>query len=162
MSIRRAILLTRLVVGVTSLIPAPAQARARDTDRPISGIGLLTNTVNLQAQTFVAEGWGRLTHLGKNTSHTEGTITPTGPNTSTTSGTTTFVAANGDVVSATMTGTATVNGPTFLTFTFIGGTGRFAHASGTMTSEGVMNLVSFDGVTAVLVGNRTLTGHISY
>ena len=31
-----------------------------------------------------------------------------------------------------------------------------------MTSEGVMHLVSFVGVTAVLEGDRTLTGHISY
>jgi hypothetical protein len=61
-----------------------------------------------------------------------------------------------------MAGTGTVNGPTFLTFTFTGGTGRFEDASGTMTSEGVMNLVSFVGGIAVLVGNRTLTGRISY
>jgi hypothetical protein len=56
MAIPRAILLTSLVVAVTYLIPTAAQAKARGTDRPISGIGLVTNTLNVQTQTFVAEG----------------------------------------------------------------------------------------------------------
>jgi hypothetical protein len=58
-------------------------------------------------------------------------------------GTRTFTAANGDELHATVAGTSTPIGPGLIgfsaTFTFTGGTGRFAHASGTAQGEGVGN-----------------------
>jgi hypothetical protein len=58
-------------------------------------------------------------------------------------GTRTFTAANGDELYATAAGTSTPIGPGLIgfsaTFTFTGGTGRFANASGSAQGNGVAN-----------------------
>jgi hypothetical protein len=71
------------------------------------------------------------------------------------SGERTFTAANSDVLRAVHVGTSTPVGPGLISFratmTFVGGTGRFANATGHATGWGVANLVTrtsvatFDG-----------------
>lgn len=62
------------------------------------------------------------------------------------SGERTFTAANGDVLRATHAGTSAPGGPGLVNFvttiTIVGGTGRFANATGQMTGEGTANLIT--------------------
>jgi hypothetical protein len=62
------------------------------------------------------------------------------------SGERTFTAANGDVLRATHAGRSGPRGPGLIgfttTITFVGGTGRFANATGQMTGEGTANLIT--------------------
>jgi hypothetical protein len=74
-------------------------------------------------------------------------------------GTRTLTAANGDELYATVAGTSAPVGPGLIgfsaTFTFTGGTGRFANASGSAQGDGVANQVT--QTTTVRI-----EGHISY
>jgi len=67
----------------------------------------------------------------------------------------TFTTANGDVLRAVGTGTNTPNGPGKVTFVatinFVGGTGRFAAATGSARSEGEADLIARTS-TSVLNG----------
>ncbi len=58
----------------------------------------------------------------------------------------TFTAANGDLMYADVVGTSTPIGPGLIgftgTFTFTGGTGRFANASGTAVGTGIANQIT--------------------
>ena len=62
------------------------------------------------------------------------------------SGERTFTAANGDMLYAVHAGTSAPGGPGLVRFvttiTFVGGTGRFANATGRMTGEGTANLIT--------------------
>ena len=62
------------------------------------------------------------------------------------SGERTFTAANGDVLRAVHAGTSAPSGPGLVSFvttiTFVGGTGRFANATGQMTGAGTANLLT--------------------
>ena len=81
------------------------------------------------------------------------------------SGERTFTAANGDVLRAVHSGTSTPAGPGrvgFLaTLTFVGGTGRFAHATGQAQATGTATLatrtasVTFDGWIAYDASDRS-------
>ncbi len=75
------------------------------------------------------------------------------------SGERTFTAANGDVLRATHEGTSAVTGPGRVSFTatltFVGGTGRFAHATGQATARGSASL-------ATSTASFTLDGWIAY
>ena len=57
-----------------------------------------------------------------------------------------FTAANGDVLYAVHAGTSAPGGPGLVRFvttiTFVGGSGRFANATGRMTGEGTANLIT--------------------
>ena len=62
------------------------------------------------------------------------------------SGERTFTAANGDLLRAVHAGRSAPSGPGLVSFvttlTFVGGTGRFANATGQMTGEGTANLIT--------------------
>ena len=62
------------------------------------------------------------------------------------SGERTFTAANGDILRAVHSGTSAPSGPGLVSFvttiTFVGGTGRFANATGQMTGAGTANLIT--------------------
>ena len=62
------------------------------------------------------------------------------------SGERTFTAANGDVLRAVHAGRSAPAGPGLVSFTtlitFVGGTGRFANATGQMTGAGTANLIT--------------------
>lgn len=84
----------------------------------------------------LAEGTGNATHLGRFTwefPHVVNQAIRVG------SGTYVFTAANGDTVTAEVTGTATLVAPGILVTTetgpITGGTGRFAGATGTITTQ---------------------------
>ena len=66
--------------------------------------------------------------------------------TGTQNGTRTFTAANGDVLYAVNSGTSSPGGPGLVNFvttiTIVGGTGRFANATGQMTGPGTANLLT--------------------
>ena len=136
MPIRKAILLTGLVLAVTALNPTTALAKAGGTDRPAKGTALGDCTTPIPSLQLTCDTSGVSTHLGKFTSHSEGSAEIVGGRTLG-EGTFTLVAANGDE----LTGTFTLNGvvPTgevhslTVVLTITGGTGRFADASGTIT-----------------------------
>ena len=71
----------------------------------------------------------------------------------------TLTAANGDVLRMVSVGTSTPRGPGLVGFvathTFVGGTGRFANATGQARGEGIANLVTRTTVA-------TLDGWIAY
>lgn len=75
------------------------------------------------------------------------------------SGQRTFTAANGDVLRAVHVGTSTPIGPGLISFqatlTFVGGTGRFASATGQARGWGVANLATRTSVA-------TFEGSLSY
>ena len=75
-----------------------------------------------------------------------------------------FVAANGDRINSSFTGTGVTNLADFSasfegTETFVGGTGRFAGASGTAQVEGTAVL---DPATGTGKGQFIITGTITY
>jgi hypothetical protein len=115
-------------------------------------------------------GTGRLFHLGKSTYSQEFTITPTGPTTFSVAGTQTIVAANGDMLFMTFTGTGELAGvfgvgqtsETTVLLTVTGGTGRFADASGSLTSTIFTTIDSIVGATATATQTSRVRGKISY
>ena len=87
-----------------------------------------------------------------------------GPNGFSWTGTETTVAANGDRLFATVSGAGTLGPPIQSTavHTITGGTGRFAHASGTFTTTAVSSSVSIVGSVETVTSPLTFTGTISY
>jgi hypothetical protein len=169
MAIRRAILLTGLVLAVTALSPASGLAKAGGTDRPVKGTVDGDVMVSVPALDIATDASGLMTHLGRYTAHFEGSAEIVGGRTLG-EGIFTVVAANGDE----LTGTFTLNGalpsgePHSLTvvLTVMGGTGRFADASGTITAPLVATPSCFlepacpGALVETLEGQ--LTGLISY
>lgn len=80
--------------------------------------------------------------------------------------TATIVAANGDEMFATAVGTGTLlpnnTSEATLVSTFTGGTGRFADASGTLTTSISSVTVSMVGTTITSNDTEIHTGQISY
>jgi hypothetical protein len=165
MAIRRAILLTGLVLAVTALSPASALAKAGGTDRPLRGTGDGITTLELATGSFTSSATEIISHLGKVTSTNSGTIVVTGPGTFATSADFTIVAANGDELFLTGTGTGTftpeASDTTFVT-TITGGTGRFEGASGMTRASVHGTTVSSDGVTLITHTVSRSRGTISY
>ncbi len=77
----------------------------------------------------------------------------------------TYTAANGDVLRTTAVGTSSPPGPTSFLFTgtttIVGGTGRFANATGALQAEGEVNLITanasiaYDGWIAYDASDRS-------
>lgn len=166
MPLRRLIFLSSLVLAVAALSPAAALGAANGTDRPVSGKSTSTTTVDLATGTGVSDGSGQLSHLGAFTFHNDFTsFTVTGPNTFSFTLTATVVAANGDEIFTTATGTGTLTATgseSTLVSTITGGTGRFADASGTLTTSISSVIVSMVGTTSTTNDTETHTGQISY
>jgi hypothetical protein len=76
----------------------------------------------------------------------------------------TIVAANGDKLFTTTSGAGTLGPPVQNTVanTITGGTGRFAHASGTFTTTGVSTAVSIVGSIETVTIATTFEGTIGY
>ena len=121
---------------LAALAPTSALAKTGGTDRPVKGTALGDCTTPIATLQLMCDTSGVSTHLGKYTSHSEGSAAIVGGRTLG-EGTFTLVGANGDE----LTGTFTLNGalPTgevhslTVVLTITGGTGRFADASGTIT-----------------------------
>lgn len=139
---------------------APALSRAALAQRPISGV---CNT------TFVPpafppppsfrqtdDGTCQLSHLGRTAIHSVQVI-DLGAGTQT-SIEYTYTAANGDVLRAVNVGVNTPSGPAVQfsgTTTFVGGTGRFEHATGQAHIEGSASLMTN-------TASYTIDGWIAY
>ena len=160
----RAIITASLVLALAALVPASAAAKAGGTDRPVSGKSTSTTTVDVAAGTGVSDGSGQISHLGAFTFHNDFTsFTLTGPDTFSFTLTASIVAANGDVIFTTATGTGTLTATgseATLVSTITGGTGRFADASGTITSS--ISSVNVPGMPGTSNDTETHTGQISY
>jgi hypothetical protein len=176
MSIRKLMALAGLALAVAALSPASAPAKAGGTDRPVKGSGSGTASVDTTTLgttgtlAITADATGFLTHLGLYTTHVEldGRLEVVGGQLLVVAdGSQTVVVANGDEV----TGDVHLTGPPPITpgvhevtmvLTIIGGTGRFADASGTVRTDILASRKSF--LNGILLEDieYTNTGQISY
>jgi fibronectin-binding autotransporter adhesin len=162
---RFAFILTLFAVTAT-FTAGPALGAAKGTDRPLRGTSTSTTTVNLSAGTGAVAGSGQLSHLGKfDFTNDITSFAVTGPDTFTLTLTAVIVAANGDEIHTTATGTGTLT-PTgsesTLVSTAVGGTGRFADASGTTISRITSVVVSQVGSTITSRDSEVHEGRVSY
>ena len=166
MPLRRLIFLSSLVLAVAALSPAAALGAAKGTDRPVSGKSTSTTTIDTATGTGTVAGSGQLSHIGRFTFTNDITsLTITGPNTFSFTLTAIIVAANGDEIFTTATGTGTLTATgaeSTLVSTITGGTGRFADASGTITTTISSVTVSTVGTTTTTSDTETHRGRISY
>ena len=148
------------VLALTALLAASAPASAGGSAMTMSGHG--TGVIRLDTATgaFTGEESGVSSDLGKYKLRLEGVGTTSADGTFTGSGTVTIVAANGDQ----LTGTFTVTGDgatNSVVVTITGGTGRFAHATGTLTVICVSGPAQQEGATLVLQHKCTMEGTVS-
>lgn len=166
MPLRRLTFLASLVLAVATMSPSAALAAANGTDRPLTGAGTGTTTLNLATLAAAAEATGHISHLGAFTGHFDAVFTITGASTFTYTGTGTDVAANGDELFSTVRGSGTLTSPTTAesteTDTITGGTGRFAGASGMYTETISSVIVSITATTETSRFTAALKGQISY
>ncbi len=158
-------LLSGLVLVVMALSPATAQGKAGGTDRPLRGTETATAIINVVMHTGSVSGPFRYSHLGNGTFHADTTLTPLTPASTHIDGTNTYTAANGDQVFTTISGTSTVRATgseVTIVDTIVGGTGRFADASGTFTVTGPATTLSFVFPFVTSSGTNTVEGRISY
>jgi hypothetical protein len=105
-----------------------ALAATNGTDRPLKASGSANGVITVGIPvTFTIDGTSTSTHLGRTAFHIDGVCND--PNCFTSTYTYTAVAANGDTLTA-----SGVNDGTNDVASFTGGTGRFAGASGTLTT----------------------------
>jgi hypothetical protein len=158
--------ITLALLAVAALSPPAALGKAKSTVRTLSGAGSSTTTVDLATGTGSVTGSGQVSHLGRFTFTNDiKSFTLTGPDTFSLTLTAIVVAANGDRVctAAIGTGTLTPNGTeTTLVSTVTGGTGRFAGASGTLTTKISSAIVSTVGTSLTNRDTETHNGRISY
>jgi hypothetical protein len=167
---RKGLILCGLVLALAALSPASALAKAGGTDRPVKGTTSGTVTVMLGAPLGITiDLTGVVTHAGKYSLHLEADGEIIGGEV-VAHGTFTVVAANGDQ----LTGPVVFSGPlpsggvheTTAVLTITGGTGRFADASGTITSQNLVTPTciaepSCPGLLLETLAGE-LTGQISY
>lgn len=152
---------TNAAMKIAPSAASRGESRAEADSREISGkcrttvVSLVYLSPTLARQVVTGPCW--ISHLGLTTSYLRqvidfSTLTAVSEEV-------TFTAANGDVLRATSITMGTPTGPTTFslagTFTFIGGTGRFAHASGSAPFVG-----SVDFATGQV--SSTLRGRILY
>jgi hypothetical protein len=166
MSLRRIIFLSSLALAVAALSPAAALGAAKGTDRPVKGKSTSTTTLDTATGTGTVAGSGQLSHIGRFTFTNDITsLTITGPDTFSFTLTAVVVAANGDEIFTTATGTGTLTATgaeSTLVSTITGGTGRFADASGTLTSRISSETISVVGPIVTQADTETHRGQISY
>jgi hypothetical protein len=168
----RTLLILMSSLALTVVAPAAAVAKQGGADRPLKGSGSGTTTFNFATNPFPSadEGTARISHLGKSTYSQDYLVTFTSATAFTVAGTATTVAANGDMLFATFTGTGELGGvfgvgqtaETTVVSTVTGGTGRFADASGTLTSTVSTVALSVVGTAGTSSQTFTARGTISY
>lgn len=142
-------------------LPATTAARNSSQSRPISGVCETTfnpppmplPAVHRQTDT----GSCQLAHLGQTDLIGVQDINLAA---GTQSGERKFTAANGDILRAVHSGRSAQSGPGLVSFsatlTFVGGTGRFAHATGQARAEGTANIATRTASFTIM------DGHITY
>lgn len=155
--------LAGLVLSVAAV--SPASGTGESVDREIEGIGHgVVVTTYGEPTTFVGDERAELSHLGDSTIHVQGisTSTETGVELA---GTAVIVAANGDELRSTFRGPGTMT-PSGLEATVVGavtgGTGRFEHASGTITDHVVLTVTDVSPPTVTANATSTLSGTVDY
>lgn len=140
---RFAMHLITIVCAFATLLAHPAGASANE--RPMSSKG---RAQFVSPSDFI--GSGQATHLGAYTEVGSVTFAPTPvPGVLALTGWSRYTAANGDELHATLEGELnTLNGQATVTVRYVGGTGRFASATGTALLRGQMLP---DGVIAIAV-----------
>jgi len=162
---RRFTTILTLLALTGALTASPALAEERGTNRPVRGTSTSTTTVNTGAGTGSVAGSGQLSHLGRFSFTNDITSFTVAGNTITFTLTAVLVAANGDEIhnTATGTGTLTASGSeTTLVSTTVGGTGRFAGASGTTTTRISSVVVSIAAGSITTSDTERHEGSISY
>ena len=164
---RKAIMITGLVLALGILAPATALGKAGGTDRPLKGTASGTTVLDLGTLTFTADATGVESHLGMTTYHFEnGVVTPTGPSTFDITISVTITAANGDQMFGDVSGSGTNDGSGgstgTTTTTITGGTGRFTGASGSASGPFTQTPISMSATTATFATTFSLSGTISY
>ena len=160
----RSIIRALLIACIAALALAPSASAAEE--RPISGwftvaVVPVDQRCGPNAITIGFEGAGVASHLGRMTGNGSNCTEPTlgAESVEIWDGTATFVAADGSTLTAAYSGVqaAPVGGAaeTIVTNTVVGGTGRFAGASGSWTQTGTI-----DFVTGSFTG--TFSGWIAY
>ena len=163
---RRITALLAIVVSLMVASAGVASAAAKGTNRPYKDKGSATLSVDLGSGTVSLAGQRNATHLGKST-WTTSNLAIDASNLPIVGVTydDTITAANGNTLTTTAVATidASTLGVSPLAFsaveTITGGTGRFAHASGSFTVTGSVNL---DLTTGSGVLTFTSKGKISY
>ena len=132
----------------------------------MNGTGSSTTTVDLATGTGGVAGGGRVSHLGKFKFTNDITsFTLTGADTFRLTLTAIIVAANGDRICTAATGKGKLTptrSETTLVSKITGGTGRFARASGTLTSKISSEIVSTAGTITTSRDSEIHRGRISY
>ena len=144
----------------TAALVAPGQTAAQSgTQLPFRGSITTFENVVIEPPNLLSDGTaqGIATHLGQFTAQFTVVVVPSGAGT----GTFTFTAANGDQLSATFTGQGVeiepgVAGLTEVA-TIVGGTGRFAPATGTFNMN---RIIRFDEAGNAS-GTGSFEGHIN-
>jgi len=152
------------VISNEETIVSRASSNGKNDENNVPFVGDYVTTARFPDGTplhQIITGHGQATHLGESMFVAEAWLTPTAPPPAPVpfTGIATFTAANGDQFTTQFTGLSTPTGPGTsrgdITHTITGGTGRFEHATGTLT-----------GVAHVTVGNPTNTvnyeGWINY
>ena len=153
------------ILAVAAIGPAAALGKPHGTDRPVKGTASGTVTVTLGAPLGITIDFtGVASHFGKYSAHVEADGEIIGGEV-VAQGTFTAVAANGDQ----QTGTIVFSGPlpsgdthpTTAAITITGGTGRFADASGTITSQNLVTPTCFAEPSCPGLIIETLEGQLS-
>lgn len=143
----------KVVMSKEEAIVSKANSNGKNAENFVPFVGDYITTAQFPEGTplhQIITGHGQATHMGEGMFVAEARLTPTAPPPTPVpfTGTATFTAANGDQFFTRFTGLSTPTGPGTsrgdITHTIIGGTGRFEHATGTLT-----------GVALVTVGNPT-------
>jgi hypothetical protein len=155
-----------LALALATVSPGSGLAAAGGANRPLKGSMSGTFSLNPATGAVTGDARGKNSHLGESALHFEGTVAPTAEEgTYAGSAAVTLVAANGDRLTGTaeVTSTATATGrTTSVVMEVTGGTGRFAHASGTLRVICLSEDYSRAGQLLVSEIECTATGQISY
>jgi VCBS repeat-containing protein len=142
-----------------STVSAPASAKAKSVS--VKGAGIGTIRMDTATGDFTGTETGTISHLGKYRLALQGHATQSPDGSFTGSGTVTITAANGDRLMGTFTLTGR-DGTQRVVVTITGGTGRFKHATGTLTVICVGDPPHQEGQTLVLPHHCTVKGELRY
>jgi hypothetical protein len=165
MILRRILLVSSLAVALGVIGPVATAGAANTVNRPILGIARGTTTVDLVSGAGTTVNVGYFLGIGVFLGSSNATFAYTSATAFSATGTGTLLTANGNELFFTSSGTGTLSGAAVTATTvdtIIGGTGRFAGASGVIkiTAKGTSSQTV--GSTETFTTFGLWTGSISY